>query len=386
MSSSLFLDIDQTLQRSTPGEAVDRLCQLLKNKVDYHALFDALLLQARLRLGLPTVLSQNGEELTAEQKKAYEEAVRPAARTVGQLFLDAKNILGAWPYFRMIGESEPVAKALDQYEARDDDETFPALLDIAIQEGANPERGFALLLKRLGICSAITAMSQSFPYTGAIRQRAITRLVDSLYGDLRDRLAAHVKELQGAAPDDGASVAEILKGRDQLVAEDGYHVDVSHLASIVQFSLELPAGETSKKVMEFCLYGKLLSPRLQPAGDSPFEGGYSDYLTYFQTLNGIDVEEGLAHFRLKAESVTEPKEETTPAEVLVHLLAQLGRHQEALAVFSRYLAQADPRRLACPNAHELARRSHDFDALAELSLRRGDAVSYLAAKAESRKT
>ena len=101
------------------------------------------------------------------------------------------------------------------------------------------------------------------------------------------------------------------------------------------------------------------------------------------TTNGIDVEEGLAHFHLKAESVENAQEQTAPGEVLVHLLAQLGRHKEALAAYSRYLAQAEPRRLACPPPHELARRSGDYQALAELSLRRGDAVSYAAAKAVS---
>jgi hypothetical protein len=381
MSSSLFLDIDQTLERSSPSEAADRLCRLLKNKEDYHSLFDAMLLQARLNLGLPKILSQSGEELTPEQKTAYESEVRGAARTVGQLFLDAKNILAAWPYFRMIGESGPVAKALDQYEPTDDDETFPAILDISIQEGANPDRGFALLLKRYGICNAITTVGQNFPYTGAIRQRAITRLVDSLYGDLRERLAIHVKELEGTVPPDTAGVAEILQGRDKLLGEDSYHIDVSHLSSVVQFALELPPGETSKKVIELCQYGILLSPRFQPGNEPPFENGYADYLQYYRTLNGGDVEQGLPHFRMKAETVADPKEQTAPAEVLVHLLAQLGQTQEALAAYSRYLAQADPRRLACPNAHELARKSGDFSSLAELSLRRGDAVSYLAAKA-----
>jgi hypothetical protein len=381
MSASLFTDIDQTLEKATPKEAVERLCLMLKNKGDYHALFDALLLQARLKLGLPAVISQTGEELSAEQKSTYETEVRAAARAVGGHFLAEKNLLSSWPYFRMINEPGPVAEALDQYDATDDDETFPAILDISIQEGANPTRGFALLLKRFGLCSAITALGQSFPYSGTIRQQAIKRLVDAIYGDLRDRLAVHLKELTGTAPSDGAGVADILQGNDQLTADDGYHVDISHLASIVQYSLELPPGEASKKVIELCQYGAKLSTRLQPSSDSPFEEGYRDYLVYFKTLNGIDVEEGLNHFRLKAESVENSQEQTAPGEVLVHLLSQLGRHQEALTAYARYLAQAEPRQLACPPPHELARKSGDFGALAELSLRRGDAVSYAAAKA-----
>lgn len=385
MNNSLFVDLDQTLERSTPSEAVDRLCLLLKNKGDYHSLFEALLLQARQRTGLPTLLSQTGEELTQEQKTAYENEVRAAARTVGNYFLDEKNILNAWPYFRMINDASPVAKALDQYEPGDDDETFPAILDLAIQQGAHPERGYALLLKKYGICNAITTLGQSFPYSGEIRQKAITLLVNTLSNDLRNSLAAHVKELEGDIPPDDASIAQLLDGRDQLTADESYHIDVSHLSSVVQYALEMPAGETTRKVIDLCIYGARLSTRLQPNNDPPFEEGYKDYLAFFRTLNGINTEEGLSHFRLKAESMEDNSELTSPAEVYVHLLSQLGRYQEALTAFARYLAQANPRQLACPPATELARKSGDYAALAELALRRGDAVGYAVAKVSQAK-
>lgn len=386
MSNALFVDLDETLLRSNPTEAVDRLCLMLKNKEDFHPLFEALLLQARMRLGYPILLSQNGEELTAEQKTAYENEVRTAARTVGSCFLDQKNILNAWPYFRMINEPAPIAKALEAYEPGNDDETFPAILDLAIQQGANPERGFTLLLKKYGLCNAITTLGQNFPHSGVVRQKAITLLVDAIYNDLRNSLAAHVKELEGEVPPDDATIAQLLEGREKLTADEAYHVDVSHLSSIVQNALEMPAGETTRKVIDLCIYGSRLSTRLQPNSDPPFEEGYKDYLAFFRTLNGVDTEQGLAHFRLKAETVENASEMTAPAEVYVHLLAQLDRHKEALAAFARYLAQANPRMLACPPATELARKCGDYEALAELALRRGDAVGYAIAKAAARKS
>lgn len=386
MNNSLFVDLDETLQRSTPQEAVDRLCKMLKNKGDYHSLFEALLLQSRQRLGLPVLLSHTGEELSQEQKTIYENEVRSTARTIGGYFLEDKSIVNAWPYFRMINEPGPVAKMLDQYEpGGEDDEEFPAIIDLAIQQGANPERGFALLLKKYGICNAITTLGQSFPHTGLVRQKAVTILVNALYNDLRNSLAAHIKELEGTVPDDNATIAQLLEGRDKLTEDDSYHVDTSHLSSIVQYSLEMPPGETSRNVIDFCIYGSRLSTRLQPNNDPPFEEGYKDYLAFFRTLNGIDTETGLNHFRLKAESVENPQEMTAPAEVYVHLLAQLDRHKEALAAFARYLAQANPRQLACPPATELARKSGDYDALAELALRRGDAVGYAVAKSAQAK-
>jgi hypothetical protein len=185
-------------------------------------------------------------------------------------------------------------------------------------------------------------------------------------------------------PPDDVTIAQLLEGREQLTADESYHIDVSHLSSIVQYSLEMPPGETSRKVIDLCIYGSRLSTRLQPNNDPPFEEGYKDYLAFFRTLNGINLEEGIAHFRMKAESTENAAEFTAPAEVYIHLLAQLGQHKEALAAFARYLAQANPRQLACPPAAELARKCGDYAALAELALRRGDAVGYAIAKAAER--
>jgi hypothetical protein len=382
MNNSLFTDLDQTLERSSPREAVDRLCIMLKNKGDYHSLFEALMLQTRLKLGLPAMLSPTGEELTPEQKADYEKAVRDAARTVGQHFLDDKNLLNAWPYYRMIGETEPMAKAMETWEPGEaDDEAFPAILDMAIQQGAAPVRGVELLLKKYGLCNAITMMGQNFPHSGVTRQKAVGILVEALYRDLRNSLAVHAKELTGDVPDDNASIAHIVEGNAKLTEDDCYHVDVSHLSSVVQYALELPPGEVSRKVIDLCVYGSKLAPRFQPNSDPPFEEGYRDYLHYYRALNGIDSEAGLNHFRLKAESVEQGTEMTAPAEVYVHLLSQLGRHGEALHAFARYLTQANPRQLACPMPTELARQSGEYAALAELCLRRGDAVGYAVARA-----
>jgi tetratricopeptide (TPR) repeat protein len=282
----------------------------------------------------------------------------------------------------MINEVEPVAKALETYEPRDEeDDAFPSILEMAIQQGANPVRGFELMLKKYGLCNAITAMGQSFPHSGEVRHKAVGLLVDTIYRDLRNSLAAHIKELEQEAPPENATIAQLLEERDNIMSDDCYHIDVSHLSSVIQYALELPPGNTTRKVIELCQYGCKLSPRLQPANDPPFDEGYKDYLAFYRTLNSIQTEEGLNHFRMKAENVENSAEQTAPAEVYVHLLSQLGRHQEALAAFGRYLTQANPRHLACPAAPELARRSGDYASFAEICIRRGDAVGYAAAKA-----
>ncbi len=126
-----------------------------------------------------------------------------------------------------------------------------------------------------------------------------------------------------------------------------------------------------------------LSPKFQSPGDPPFENLYRDYHVYFQTLLGQDVDEGIAHFRAKAEAA-DPQETTLPGEVLVTLLVRLERYAEAVQAFARYLGQADARRLSCPSLQELCHEIGDYRPLVEVSLRRGDLVNYAAGLLQER--
>jgi hypothetical protein len=299
------------------------------------------------------------------------------------LYLDDKDLAAAWPYFRMLGEPGPVAAALERGQFRD--EQFSQALEIALNEGVHPRRGFDLILERHGLCNAITTLAQSYGLTGEVRAYCIRRLVHAIHGELSDRLCSAIAQHEGHAPSADARLGELLEARDWLFADEMYHIDVSHLSSIIQFALELGPGEDAAIAAELCEYGLRLTPKLQYPGDPPFEGGYADYLLYFQTLLGKNEEDGLAHFRAKADAVAERGEgETAPAQVLVHLLGVRGRHREALAAYAWYLTHADPGRLACPGPVELAGKLGDFGPLAEISLRRGDLVNYVAAVLQDR--
>ncbi len=43
------------------------------------------------------------------------------AREVGEMFLADGNIPGAWPYFRAVGDTEPIVKALDTFDVDESD-------------------------------------------------------------------------------------------------------------------------------------------------------------------------------------------------------------------------------------------------------------------------
>jgi hypothetical protein len=377
MDPALFDELESTFNDAGPEAAIDRLCTTLRDRKDYSGLFYALLLKKRHELGVSPVPTGPAQDLPEETHVPYEDAIRDAGRLVGGLYLEEGNIPQAWMYFRMLGEPGPVAQALDQVRPGEGEDVQP-LVEIAYHHGVNPKKGFDLVLERFGICSAITMTSgHEFPHGPEVREYCVKRLVRALYHELGERLKADIVRREGSAPA-AATVRELMAGRDYLFEDEFYHIDVSHLGSVVQMSALLPRCEELALARELCEYGQRLSPRFQYPGDPPFEDQYCDYGLYLATLAGDNPEEGIAHFRAKADNADPDTAGTRPAEVLVNLLLRLDRPAEALAVARRHLANVDSRQLSCPGLTELCQKTHDFRTLADVAREQGDPVHFMA--------
>jgi hypothetical protein len=377
MDSANFDDLEQTLRTQGAGPAIDRLCDALRQRKDYGNLFYALLLKKRHQLGVSPIPTGPSQDLPEAVCGDYENAIREAGRLVGGLYLDEGDIPHAWLYYRMIGEPEPVQEALDKAQPGES-EDCQQLVDIAFHQGVHPRKGFDLILDRFGLCSAITmASGMDSNQPGEVRSYCIERLVRSLYQELCERLGAEVARREGHVPA-GAGVRELLAGRDWLFEDEFAHIDVSHLSSVVQMSIHLPPGPELNMARELCEYGQHLSPRYQYAADPPFEDQYRDYGIYLATLAGDNPEEGIAHFRTKAENADPDTVGSYPAEVLVNLLLRLDRAEEALDVARKHLAFSDGRPLTCPSIGELCQRTHNYQTLAEVAREQGDPVHFMA--------
>jgi len=376
--SDSFDDLEQILATKGTSAAVELLCQDLKERKDFTALFYALLMKKRLDLGVSPIPTGPAQDLPQNIHGPYEEAVRDAARVAGRLYLDDGNIPGAWAFFRMIGEPAPVREALEKAEPKPGEESA-ALIDIAFHQGVHPTKGFDWVLEHNGICNAITMLSsQDGSHDPAAREYSIKRLVRALHADLVQNLASHIERVQNFRPSSN-DIYELIAGRDWLFAEDSYHIDVSHLSSVVQLSMNLPVSEELELARQLCEYGTHLSSRLQFTADWPFEHHFKDYAVYLSILADDNVEEGLAHFRNKVESADVEEMGTFAAEIYVNLLVRSGRDQEALAVARRYLAKADGQRLSCPGIVELCEKTGDYQTLAQVAREQNNAVHFLAA-------
>jgi hypothetical protein len=379
-SEALFESLDRSLETASPAEALDELARLLADRGEYRALLDARLLQARLDLGLPLVLTGSIADLPEPARTRYEERYVEAIREVGGRLLGAGEIGASWAYFRAIAEKEPVAAAIEAFEPIENDERIGQVVEVAFNQGVHPRKGFALILDHYGSCSAISAF-EALPLDEATRVACADRLVRRIHQDLTANLRAEIARRGQPLPPEGTSIGDLIAGREWLFTDDGYHLDVSHLASTVRLTPLLIDPETIAFAVGLTDYGRNLSERHRYEGDPPFEDHYGDHGVYLRALLGQDVDAAIAHFRSKLPAPDpDGRDEAISAQVLVRLLVRLGRTEEAVEVAAEHLAHLPDSALACPSVAQLCQTLGRLDRLAEIARVRGDLVNYAAAR------
>jgi hypothetical protein len=375
-----FDALDAALQAGGPEAALDRLLAHLEAHGPPRALLDGLLLKARHDLGLPPILDGGLADLPEADRTRYEDRYVAAIRHVGSKLIDSGDLVGAWPYFRLLGETGPIRAALDAYAPAEADEGLGPVVDVAFNQGAHPRRGFELILEHYGVCSAITAF-EHLPPEEAVRVPCVERLIRTLHEQLAGSLRADLARRGQVVPKEGTPVAALVAGRPWLFADDAYHIDVSHLGSVVRLAPLATDPEALRLALDLASYGRELSPRYRYEGDPPFENLYEDHAVYLKALLGEGVDEAQAHFRGKLPPPDPDGEPagSVPAQILVRLLERAGRLDDAIAVATEHLAGVPDAQLFCTPLAVLCRRAGRLEALAAAARRRGDLVPYAAA-------
>jgi hypothetical protein len=380
---AVFDSVEAALRAAGPQGALERLAEHLSAAGDYRALLDALLLRARHELGLPLIAAGPLAELPEPLRAQYEEKYVDAIREVGSKFLDAGDIPTAWAYYRAIGETERIAQAIHDYRPQENDDRLGAVIEVAFQHGVNPRRGFELILEHYGTCAAISAFEQLPPNDEAVRVAAAERLIGHLHGELSANLRSELAARGQVLPPGGATITELIQGRDWLFADDSYHIDISHLASVVRMALLVADPRVIAQAADLTEYGRRLGPRLQYEGPPPFERIFDDHGIYLRALLGQEVEPAIDHFRAKLgprESQASEETNTIPAQTLVNLLVRLGRLEEAIGVASESLGGLPDSVLFCPSVAQLCQRAGNPQRLASLAREHRDLVNYTAAR------
>ena len=353
-ASASILALEDAFRDGGSSAVLALLVRDLTERSEFRALLDALLLLARHDLGLPLIAVGALADLPEPTRSRYEERYVEAIRSVGQSFLDAADLAAAWPYFRAIGEPEPIAQALDSYQPSEGDERLGQVIDVAFAQGANPRRGFELILDHYGTCSAITAFEQ-LPAEESVRIACADRLVRQLHEHLAANLRADIAARGEPEPSE-QTVSELVRGRPWLFGEDAYHIDISHLTSTVRLAPILTDPATIALAIGLTDYGRNLSERHRYEGEPPFERTFEDHAVYLRALVGEDRDAAVAHFRSKlSRPDSRPAEfsDSLPAQVLVRLLVRLDRPDEAISVAAEHLAGIPESSPVCPGVASL---------------------------------
>jgi hypothetical protein len=376
MSGAAFDELDSVLKTDGPDAALDRLAGRFREAGDFHGLFDTRLMQARRRLGLPIILTTPLEDLAEPQRGQVEAAYLEACREAGWLLWNAGKFREAWMYLRPLGENASVAEALARIEPNEDN--LSSLIEIALQEGVAPAQGYELILRNYGTCNAITTFDAEMGrFNRSQQQLAAALLIRQVHAELLANVRADVARRESAAPE-GVDLPTLLEGRDWLFADNGYHIDTSHLSAAVRIARIIEDPAVLQLAWELTEYGRRLSATFQLAGDSPFEDVYPSHGLFFATQLGRQVEGAIAHFRAKAESANVDEEGTAAAEVYVVLLIRLRRYRDALEEHIHLMPAGVRTTGFAPTVLELARLAGGYDRLLSICRERGDLLGFAA--------
>jgi ParB-like chromosome segregation protein Spo0J len=383
MPDPMFDQLREAIDARGAEAALDLLIERLRREKRYHELCDALLMQARLRLGLPVILTGSLDDLPEPLRTQTEEACIAAYREVGRLLMDAGRVREAWMYLRAVSDRSEVAAALA--EVKPTEENTDEIIEVALHEGVAPRLGFELLLAERGICNAITMYDGTMHARPlADRQQVAALLVRHLHADLLRNLLSDIRARQDPQPqaqdasDESASIGQLVAGREWLFAEHNYHIDTTHLAAVVRFSLIVEDEDILRLAIDLTEYGRRLDPQFQFAGETPFEDVYPSHALFFWAMLGQQVDEALQYFRSRAEGADVESDGTAAAEVYVALLARLSRNEQAIQETVRLIPAGVRTAGFAPSLLELAARAGQYDALLDACRQRGDFLAYTA--------
>lgn len=370
---------------------IEQLAGSLAERRRWHALFDLRLMQARVGLGLPPTGDLG--TLAAAVRETLDERSLAACREVGWPLLDEGHVAAAWMYLRAAAEPAEVAARLAALarEPLADDEAAAARLQeivhVALWDGVDPALGIALVIESQGTCNAITAYEQAVSRLPAARQRdPAAVLVDHLFREVFTALAADLQGRGLVSPERiaaTASIVEVLDAAGGLTDDPSFHVDVSHLQSVLRIARVCTERPVLEKVWELAVYACRLPKEVTYPGEPPFEDvGAASRLFYAAQL-GRDEEAAMAFFRAAADAARDGAAGTLPADTLVYLLWRLGRPAEALDVaIERPDDHGMPSMMQAtgmlPSLVELARDGHAVERLREACRTRGDEITFAA--------
>lgn len=384
MGTASATRIDSVIQQLGASNSSDELISVLEATLtadhDYHRLFDVKLMRTRVGLGLPVTQPTSLDNIPSDLQTEFRDAYVEAARDVGHLLIDDNRLADAWAYFRTIGESESIRSAIEEFRVPDEpDEKFDEIMNLALYEGAHMVKGLEFLLQTHGTCNSVTTLSQlQQQMTFEERRESAAMMVRHLYTDLQYSLRSDLESRNPVVPPD-ASIRELIKGQKILFAEGNYHIDVSHLHSIVGFARSLTKEDPELELaIELCEYGSHLSEPLRYPGNPPFEAYYEAHLQFLNGLKNDQPKSSLQWFVDRMHSEPDENNKRLTAFVILDLGQRTDQEDTAITHVAPVLGQVED-----PNGFSftsLCVEQNRLDLLETTAIATDDVIAWATAK------
>jgi hypothetical protein len=360
-----------------PAEMLREVAQALVAAGEFHRLFDLRLLQERHRHGLPLDRRTPIDDIEEPLRSQVEAGYLAACREVGELLLESGQLREAWMYLRPAGDKLSIRQRLATVVL--DDARADELIELALFEGIDPERGYAWLLGRNGTCNSITTLDgMSGQLDPAAAGACAAVLLRHVYRELHGNLRGHYNKLKGEPPAPSLTVGQLIEQFPELLAGGNYHLDVSHLQSTVRYARLLTDPALVTKAYEIADYGSRLPADLQYPGEAPFEDLFATHRRWFGAILGKDVEETIAFFGDKARTEGNDPRSTAAVETYLVLLLRLNRADEALAAYQEHVSKDRELSTHAPTLLELAQASGDWKTYESICRTREDLIGFAA--------
>ena len=389
--SDIFATLAATAVAQGPRAMLETLAESLRERRRWHALFDLRLLQARVALSLPPTGEIGTLDETTRDK--LDQASLAACREVGWPLLDEGHVAAGWMYLRAAAEPQEVSRRLAALASGlpEDDEAAAARLQeivhVALREGVDPALGIRLVIESQGTCNSITAYEQAVARLPGVRQQpAATVLVDHLYQEIVAALQGDL-ERRGLVPAEQRaatrSIVALLDAAGGLRDDPSFHIDVSHLQSVLRFARICTEQPVLEKAWELSIYACRLPEEVTYPGDPPFGDVGEASRLFYAALVGRDTKEAIDFFRRAAAPDQVRPGDTLPADTLTYLLWKLDRPAEAVqAALARPSDAGMPSLFQAagmlPSLIDLAIQGDAVDLLREACRQRGDEITFAA--------
>ena len=261
-SPDIFDTLTETAAARGAPAMFAALADSLKVRRRWHALFDLRMLEARVALGLPPTGDIGA--IDEQTRERLDERSLAACREVGWPLLDEGHVAAGWMYLRAAAEPTEVSSKLAALALAPlaDEESAAArlqeIVQIALWEGIDPALGIRLVIESQGTCNSITAYEQAVSRLPAARQRQPAAvLVEHLHRELLQSLAADL-ERRGLVPRETIaatkSIVGLLAAAGGMKDDPSFHIDVSHLQSVLRIARVCTERATIEKAWELSVY------------------------------------------------------------------------------------------------------------------------------------